>query len=68
MSGMCEAALDLCRDSGPRPTLLSGHVDGVKGAVRPGGRTLAGLSLPLISQKDMSWASATPFEQGEDVL
>lgn len=62
MSGMCDAALDLCRDSGPRPTLLSGHVDGVKGAESgPGGRTLAGLSLPLISQKDMVVGFSNPL-------
>lgn len=45
----CEAALDLQRDSGPRPALLSGHVDMVKGAEsRLGGRTPAVWSQPLI--------------------
>ena len=41
MSGWVEATLDLQRDSGPRPPLLSGHVDGVKGVEsRLGGSTL----------------------------
>lgn len=57
-----EAALDLQRDSGPKPTLLSGHVDGVEGAEsRLGGRTPAVLSLPLTVPKDMSMGLSNPL-------
>lgn len=48
MYGWVEATLGLQRDSGPRPPLLSGHLDGVTGVEsRLGGSTPSEvISLP----------------------